>query len=228
MTHLKSIMLASAIAVLPLSVNALSVTVIDSSTQGTQGDGNQAHVFAGNFGANLLGGTWESAPAGIMPAGTTAGSNKSPWENTPVVSDAGRTYFSVGPGSGSAPSIATLRFTSLRSSFLMLWGSIDSYNKIEFFIGETSQGSLTGTQLVDSGNVDGCEAQLTPTRYECVAKVRFDVSYDNIKFSSNAGTGADTAAFEFATVPLPAALWLLLGVSGALVAAKRRSVSKAA
>ena len=40
--------------------------------------------------------------------------------------------------------------------------------------------------------------------------------------------GNSKRRFEFATIPLPAAAWLLLGVSGALVAAKRRSARRAA
>lgn len=43
-----------------------------------------------------------------------------------------------------------------------------------------------------------------------------------------AAANGDPSVLEVNVVPLPAALWLLLGVSGALVAAKRRSVAKAA
>ena len=51
-------------------------------------------------------------------------------------------------------------------------------------------------------------------------------------FSNIAGpTSKDGGGFDnmtLATIPLPAALWLLLGASGALVVAKRRSLGKAA
>jgi hypothetical protein len=48
-------------------------------------------------------------------------------------------------------------------------------------------------------------------------------AFDSITFESR---GAN--AVEFATIPLPAAAWLLLAASGGLIAAKRRSARRAA
>ena len=219
---------------LPSTASALTVTVVDSSTQGA---GNQAHLFAGSFGANLNGATWSGDTDGIItpPPGSVTSANKSPWANTPVSESPARSYFSVGPKEGSVDSPGTLSFASDQTSFEMLWGSIDSYNKIEFFAGATSQGSLTGAELVGNtkGNVTGTFVGCgSAASFECVARLVFSgVTFNSIEFSSNAtatGTGPDIAAFEFATVPLPAAAWLLLGVSGALIAGKRRAARRAA
>lgn len=58
------------------------------------------------------------------------------------------------------------------------------------------------------------------------------VSFASVEFSNIAGPrNRDGGGFDnmtIGTVPLPAALWLLLGASGALIVAKRRSATKAA
>jgi hypothetical protein len=90
--------------------------------------------------------------------------------------------------------------------------------------------AYSGADLVNGVNVSGAGVAGcgSAPAFECVARVKFtDVTFQSIAFASN-GTGRDINAFEFATVPLPAAAWLLLGVSGALVGAKRRSARKAA
>jgi hypothetical protein len=235
--HFTNIAVAAIVATLPLSASALSVEVIASSTQGT---GNQADVFAGSFSAFLAPGQSWSGVTGaaltITPPPASSPANQSPWNNT-VLGDStvggdttapDNTYFSVGPG--TAPSPRILNFASAQTGFEMLWGSIDDYNLMTFYSGLDGSGTsvaYSGKDLVDTGDVAGCG---TAPAFECVARVKFtDVTFQSIAFASN-GTDPETDinAFEFATVPLPAAAWLLLGVSGALVGAKRRSARKAA
>jgi hypothetical protein len=208
--------LAVAFSALAFGAQAVTVSQIDSSVQGA---GNTAHLYAANYAGNTpIGGSFSSDPLVVPPPGNANGIYQSPFNNTPLLDT--QTYFSVGGVDGNgegAVSPVTLTLGGPADSFDILWGSIDSYNTIEFFSGATSLMSFTGTDIVNLFALGG-----SPLNYEQVALLRFSDfgtgGLTSVQFSSS------QAAFEFALapVPLPASALLLLGALGGLGFVSRR------
>ena len=207
--------LAAAFSALAFSAQAVSVSLIDASTQRA---GNQAHVFAAGYAGNTPAGAVFSADPLVTDEGNEPGKYQSPFNNTPLL---GQTFFSVGAvgSGGGVVSPVTLTFGSPVDSFDVLWGSIDSYNTIEFFSGEALLKAFTGTDIVNAFALGG-----TPVNYEQVALLRFsdfdEGGLTDVRFVSS------RAAFEFALapapVPLPASVLMLLGALSGLGVISRR------
>jgi hypothetical protein len=186
-----------------LDAQALLITIQAYSTQGV---GNTAHLYAGNYnGTTPVGATWSSNPLVVPPPGNVSGVYQSPFNNTPLLDT--QSYFSVGAENGpnGAPSPVSLTYTSSQNVFRMLWGSIDNYNTLEFYQGGTLRLSLGGATI---GNLLGG----APPNYEQVALLKFEFGADEL---FNIVTFRSTsAAFEFAlpgprAVPVPGTLALL-------------------
>ncbi len=120
-------------------------------------------------------------------------------------------YLSLG-GAGR-PSPVTIALGDLNNYFGLYWGSIDSYNTVEFFNGLSSVGSYTGTQVLTAlGAVPSGDNRFDP------ATNRY------VNFFSGAGENfnrivltSTTPAFEsdnhaFRAVPTPALLPGLVGI----------------
>jgi hypothetical protein len=220
--------LAAAFGALAFSAQAVSVDLIDTSTQGA---GNQAHIFASAYAGYTPAGAVFSDDALVTPPpGSLASLYQSPFNNTALSET--QSYFSVGTvdraGDG-APSPVTLTFGAPIDSFTILWGSIDSYNTIEFFSGAASLMAFTGSQIVDMYDLGGL-AGANLSNYEQVALLRFSDfgqgGLTSVKFTS------PQAAFEFALapqpIPLPASALLLFGALGGLgVISRQRKAATA-
>jgi hypothetical protein len=215
--------LAAAFSALAFSAQAVSVSLIDSSPQGM---GNTADVYASAYAGNTpIGAAFSDDALVTPPPGSIGGVYQSPFNNTGLADT--QTYFSVGGASGvnGAPSPVTLTFGGPVDTFSILWGSIDSYNTIEFFSGATSLMAFTGTDIINQFALGG-----SPINYEQVALLNFsDFGMDgltSVQFSSS------QAAFEFALapapIPLPASALLLLGGLGGLgVISRQRKAATA-
>ncbi len=217
--------LAAGIALMTAAgASAATVNLIATSTQGTDGAGNQADVFAPNHFAYTNGGaSWDTDPTWTPPPGNEGSISQSPFNNTSLSET--RSYFSVindgAPGEGGgAASPATLSFGKEQTAFNMLWGSIDSYNEIEFKSGSSTVATWTGTNIVDTFTLDGN----SPT-FEQVALLRFDIAdgFDSVEFRS---VGSNSFEFALAPVPLPAGGLLLLTALGGVAALRRKRPTK--
>lgn len=60
-------------------------------------------------------------------------------------------YLTLGPGAAQ-PTPVTITFTSLLNYFGLYWGSVDTYNTIEFFNGATSLGLFDGLDVLNPAN----------------------------------------------------------------------------
>lgn len=208
---------------------AATVTLLASSTNGV---GNTAHLFAPSFRAYTpVGASWDKDPTVTPPPGSVPGEYKSPFANTPLADT--QSYFSVAKGDkndgNGTTSPARLTFKAPQSMLKLLWGSLDNYQKIEFFSGATKLFSLTGQkEATDRGYTPPNPAK--PQNYEVVELVKFSnfrdrannpAMFDSVVFSS---TGK-SMEFALAPIPLPAGGLLLLTALGGVVMLRRRKAA---
>jgi hypothetical protein len=190
------------------SADAAVVVSLDGSS--AQGGSNGAGLaFAQGYGANTPD---DAIWTGIQTVtGNSSGNWQSPFNSNGLTNV--QSYFSANPS-------ATLTFGTAQSEFTLLWGSIDSYNTIEFLSGNTVIGSKTGTDVINQFALGG-----SPANFEKVGLFTFAFdqgeTFDGVRFLSS------QAAFEFALapapVPLPAAGWMLVaGIAGLGAAARKR------
>ena len=214
---------ALALSVGMASAATVTINVIAASHDGsTLGAGsNTADVFAGNYGAFTGGGVFDPAPSTNTG---TSGVSRSPWQNT-ATDLTGRSYFATGPDNPTNPAILT--FGTARSTFTLLWGSVDSYNELTFG-GLGSGGSditITGSQVAAAvGTQVGAGICGDPSNFACTVLVSFSLD-NNETFTTVEFFSRGSNAFEFAMIPLPASALLLLGgmgVFGGMAAIRRR------
>jgi hypothetical protein len=185
---------AAATLALGFSGAAVALTVTQHSSAPT----SWTDALAATPNSIAVPGTWTTAPSTRL--GNLAGDYRSPFDienagssDTTLLNS--KQYFAVGPGNATDTAIMT--FTVAQSSLSFLWGSVDTYNTLQFYLGGLLQ---------DQVNSFAWASQLTyGASYVTVAGVTFD----EIRFGS-----PNTDAFEFSNlsttaVPIPAAAWLL-------------------
>ncbi len=218
---LKMTIAAVGLALLAVPTVAATVTVV-ANAPASWGLVNPAQSL------NTGTGVWTD-PAAIV-SGSVGGQYKSPFDpraanNGVDVPAAGAVpnweriqYYSVGsPAPNSAPSPAVLAYAAQQSYLSILWGSIDTYNAVEFYLNGALQSTVTGGYLLANGGLPAASG---------AAFVHIAERFNEVRFYSNFGRNADVPAFEFsnvvAAVPVPAGGLLLIGALGLLGALRRR------
>lgn len=118
---------------------------------------------------------------------------------------------------GSSGSV-TITFGADYNYFGLLWGSIDAYNEIRFFDGETLVWSGNGSTVASPAN--GCQNCANTNRY---VNFLFDgPGFDRIVLTSN-GRAFESDNHAYGRVPVPATLLLFgLGFASLAWTARRR------
>lgn len=187
-----------------------------------------------NSGALPDGGTWYDTsmvptPGKTLVQGDVLNTYKSPWSgSTKSLSDYWTTGTDASP-SPNAPNPGVLLFDHQHTKLTMLWGSVDIYNSLSFYLGATLIDTITGSDILalDSNITKGAGAVLLDFL------VSGGGTFDRLVFSSSVN------AFEVSNitvdpsntpnaVPVPPTLILLgsvLAGLGLIGSRRRRDVS---
>lgn len=100
---------------------------------------------------------------------------------------------------------------NLKGKFEFFWGSVDTYNLVEFFDGDTLVASFTGADIASAVGLGGTHNGSGNFHFD--AYVNFEGLFDSAKLSILPGVGTGIA-FEVATakVPEPASVLGLVAV----------------
>jgi hypothetical protein len=135
------------------------------------------------------------------PAGDTT-----PYLSVAFPESAGSETFTAAPGTSY-------------NYFGLYWGSIDDYNSIEFFLGNTSLGKFTGLNVIQTGTALGDQVSAGSNRYVNFW-FRDELEFDRVVFNTtNFAFESDNHAY--ARVPEPGT-FALMGAGFAAFAFMRR------
>lgn len=161
-------------------------------------DANVQVSFSGT--ANVV----QGASSGIYAAPFVSGSNGigflAPDQPTGVDTTH---YLSTGIGA------VTLQFSSSQDYFGLLWGSVDNYNTLSFYNGDTLVGAFTGTQIWANANGDQGQSGTFYVNFNSL-----DGSFNKVVASSTQNAfELDNVAYNAKSVPDSGATLAFMGLA---------------
>lgn len=194
--------------------NAYSIDYV-YSVNGNEFTSSESGVTVETFdGATLL---WSWSGNGAVVIGST-GQNAAPYGVS--AADASK-YVTVPVTGGTGSYTATLGADY--NYFGIWWGSVDTYNTLSFYKGDTLVESFNGTAITTPNAANGNQTAPTTNLYVNFRDLpmfnKFEMTSTQYAFE------ADNIAVKN-TVPIPAAAWLLGSGLLGLVAVRRRFTKK--
>jgi hypothetical protein len=213
----------AAIVVLPAGTFSIAAP---TETFDTRALGIAAFVGGGDGGTYL--------GIGNVTNGDIANVSSAPFVGNAGIGQPGKdttNYLSIGPGQTGPGDPQTITYSSVKSFFGLYWGSIDTYNTLDFYLGSVLQNHFTGGSLEPGLSATGCQTDSDCNRYVLFTGLTFD----KVLLGSSGACGVNPCFFPFSTpamevdniaagVPEPAT-WalMLLGFAGIGFVAYRRT-----
>lgn len=209
MNAFKSIFSAAAVAV------ALSAGGAGAVTVNVQGATNTDLLSLSTAGTVALPAGASFDRVGITSGSLGSGESRSPFDGLGAGNFEEIEYFTVGTPSllPDSKSPATLLYTGLQTSFKILWGSVDVYNTLAFYKGDTLVTTLVGGVGVAPATGKGASI-VTLT----------ELQFDKVVFTSR-GAAFEFSNIESTAIPLPAGGVLLLTALGGIAVLRRRKLA---
>jgi len=136
-------------------------------------------------------------------------------------------YLSTGRTEGAGRGIITLSFDNAQKYLGLLWGSVDTYNYISFYMDANPLGVVSGRDSAFAGG-NGGDQGLNGTRY---VNINSDLPFNSVIFTSDSyAFEFDNVAYSSANVGVPDAgsttAMLVVAVVSLGVWARRRTTAK--
>lgn len=171
--------------------------------------------------------TWTGSFSVISNGGNLASRYSAPSYLDPVagITKQSTDYISVPLGTGTNPSntgsVTVTNLGGLYNYFGLWWGSVDTYNTLEFYNGATLVATITGSDVTNPNPANGGQVDVRTNKY---VNINFGpATYDSFRMiSTNFAFEADNIAVG-TVVPEPGTMLLLgIGMLGLAIYGKRR------
>jgi hypothetical protein len=204
--------------------NAASITILSSGNLGPTSGATFNSITATTYGETTRSGPFSDGGANFSGSGVVMNNGGQPSLGLYATPFGDTTNYMAVLGNGSEE----IAFSSLKNAFGLYWGSVDTYNLLTFFNGNTAVATITGSDVQPPMLANGGQTDYASNGYVVIGALPF---FDSVVVSSSANSfefdnvlaGVGTTQFT-AGVPEPST-WamLLVGFAGLGYAGFRRS-----
>jgi hypothetical protein len=210
-----------------LSRKWIAVAVLVAGTSSVAHAGLIDTTFSSGMTTQVAGATTYDFDSGVKPAGYSgAGGILSTSISGVAAAPAGddTRYLSVAYPNAAGTETFIAAPGNSYNYFGLYWGSMDDYNWISFYNGDTLLAKVTGSDVIAAGTALGDQTAAGSNRY--VNFVLNDMWFNKIEFgTSNYAFESDNHAFARVSAPEPGTLPLAIAAIGALFVLHRRRIA---